>query len=117
MHAHSTLRRRPPGYRCTREARGASPRGAPAGSFASENTLADEALEIVAVAGLAERACQTSKLMLIDEALAVRDLFGAPDLKTLPCLDRLDEVCGSEERAMGAGVEPCDAPPEDLDAQ
>src|SRR5262245_35967458 len=117
MRARSRLRRTNRANRHTRWARSAPLREGPAVCFASEHALAHNALEILTVPGFAEGLREAAELLAIDEALAERDFLRAADFQALPRFDSLHEVGGGEQRSVGAGVEPCDTAPEDLDTQ
>src|SRR5579862_1573445 len=105
------------GGRQTPDARSGRLRGWRAGRRASEHALIEHALEVRAIARLAEWACQSAELLAVDETLTESDLLGTADFEALPRLDGLDEVGCCQERGVSARVGPGDAAPQDLDME
>ena len=71
----------------------------------------------MAIAALGAALGKLAKMIKGDIAEPQRDLLGTCHTGSLPFLQNLDEVARLSERGMGAGVEPREAAPQDLNKQ
>ena len=76
-----------------------------------------DGLQVVGVGALADLVGEGGELVAGDVAEAEGDLLRAGDLQALAALDGLDEVCGVQQRVVGAGVEPGHAAAEKFGAE
>src|SRR5271157_2864789 len=77
----------------------------------------DQALEITAVAAVAQLPGQVAQLVLPDQTHPIGDLLRAANDQPLTLFNRLDKIGGLQQGFMAACVQPGNAPAELLDVQ